>query len=582
MIPAAQLQRLTESGELRNFAFHDPEDALIAWRLDEVCPLLEKAEAYAKNGGFSIGYVSYEAARAFDPTLVTHAPVPGLPLAWFGLFTEAVEVPNVPPESDAIPAPSLQEEWSESVFIERIARVRDWIARGHTYQVNLTYRLFGSDVADPYDRFLQLSARQTGQHHAWLQTDTHSICSASPELFFRRKGNKLTCRPMKGTAPRDVDPLLDTQQKDWLATSAKNQAENVMIVDMIRNDLGKVAKPGSVTVSNLYHVESYPTVHQMTSTVEAESEASLVQVFEALFPCASITGAPKRRTMELIRELETSPRGVYTGCIGSIFPGGDAEFNVAIRTAVIDRKADRLVYGTGCGIVWDSDPGQEYRESVLKTQIIREPEVAKFHLIETLLWTPQEEIRLLSKHLDRLQRSAEALGFSFDREVVVSTLEASTNSAEPAPLRLRLLLRPDGTIEISHSPYIPLGRPLRFSVDPTYTPSDSEELLHKTTRRSIYTTARARCPDVEETLLINEKGELMEFTIGNLVLEKDGERFTPPLQSGCLPGVRRRSELELGSMKEKILTVSELASADGIYLCNAVRGLVEMERVLST
>lgn len=535
-------------------------------RVDEVLPLLREVEAARDRGLHAVGWIAYEAAPAFDPRLTTRDPAPDLPLLRFTLFRE--ERPGLPRRDAATAtatpfAPSMD----EATFRQRVADIRAAIAAGETYQVNFTYpgrfRLDGS----PWHWFRRLRLSQAAAHQAYLEDPDLVVASASPELFFRHERGRVTCRPMKGTARPEA--------AHTLRASAKNQAENVMIVDMIRNDLGKHAPPGRVHTDRLFDIERYPSLAQMTSTVSAEGPGGAVDWLRVLFPCASITGAPKRRTMEWIQRLESGPRGVYTGCIGGFFADGTSEFNVAIRTAVIRPDTGEARYHTGCGIVWDSDPADEYAESLLKTAVLSRPP-EPFHLIETMRAEPGSGLLNREGHLARLRRSAAELGFEWDEEALAAAMRAAGGDLA-CPAKVRLLLAVDGSHTLSTTPLSEDAvRPMTFRMDPEATPADHPDLRHKTTRRDVYARARERCPEVDETLLVNPRGELMEFTIGNLVLERDGVLFTPPDSSGLLPGTFRERLLQDGTVRERICRVEDLHAADHIHLANAVRGLVPM------
>lgn len=560
------LQRSDAEGRTRWVHFRDPEVVLEAWSAEEVPGVIRAAEAAQGEGKHALGWISYEAASAFDPSLPVRAPLPGLPLCRFSVYRD---------QREGLPRPGLKSfsltGWEVSLdrdaFAEKVARIREAIAAGETYQVNFTYPRRARFEGDAWSLFRALRAGQAGRHQAFLDEGERVILSASPELFFRLEGGRMVCRPMKGTAkPGEAEALRN---------SGKDRAENVMIVDMIRNDLGKLADAGSVRVERLFEMEPYPSVLQLTSTVEARGKASVLDWLRALFPCASITGAPKRQTMQWIRELEPEPRGIYTGAIGGLYGDGVTEFNVAIRTAVLDRGTGVLRYDSGCGIVWDSDADREYDESHLKARVITEP-AKDFSLIETIKWTPEEGCALWPLHRDRLLSSARALGFAVREEILDISFAEHTGRLREAS-RLRLLADADGGLEWTASP-LPAAPPfLRYAVDPVATPRHDARLFYKTTRRELYEAAHARCPEADEVLLVNEDGELMEFTIGSLVLKMEGVLYTPPVSSGLLPGVARRAMLEAGTLKEAVLTLDDLRRAECVFLLNAVRGLVKME-----
>jgi para-aminobenzoate synthetase / 4-amino-4-deoxychorismate lyase len=417
--------------------------------------------------------------------------------------------------------------------------------------------------------FADLAAAQQAGHMAYVDTGRHVICSASPELFFSRQGRQLLARPMKGTAPRGLTLAQDKAQIDWLHHSEKNRAENVMIVDMLRNDMGRVAQTGSVRVSDLFAVERYPTLLQMTSTVTAESDASLSSLLQAMFPCASITGAPKVRTMQLIRELECGPRGVYTGAIGLVGPQ-QSQFNVAIRTVVVDRERETAVYGVGSGIVWDSDPVAEYEECRLKTDILIRQQ-PNFDILEALLWTPNDGYFLWERHLQRLAETADYFQYPLDLAQVEQQLTALAATLT-RPMKVRLQLSRRGQVNVKA---VDLGQPpgpLRVGLASAPVSSSNRWLYHKTTQRQVYDSARAARPEWDEVLLWNERGELTEATTANIVLELNGQQITPALSSGLLAGTFRAELLAQGEIVEQIVPVEALQKAAAVYLINSVRG----------
>ena len=372
-----------------------------------------------------------------------------------------------------------------------------------------------------------------------------------------------------------------------LAASEKDRAENIMIVDMVRNDIGRVAVPGSVETPSRYDVEKYPTVWQMTSTVRGKSEprhGCFMDTMKALFPCASITGAPKAKTMEIIQGLETSPRKIYTGSIGFMAPTGEACFNVAIRTALIDRKAGRLEFGIGGGIVWDSDAEAEYEETLTKARVLTQPR-PEFQLLETMLWEPETGIFLLDEHLQRLAKSAAYFDVPLDTYAVLQALEELFHTFKRMEMRIRLLADRDGQFEVQAVPQgKAMARPpgaLRttrrsvpaISVALAKEPVDSQDifLFHKTTHRAVYEKAKADFPDADEVVLWNEKGEVTEGCIANVVIRKEGRLVTPPVKCGLLAGTFREHLLKTGEIGEQVIPVADLMAAADIFLINSVR-----------
>ncbi len=420
--------------------------------------------------------------------------------------------------------------------------------------------------------FQQMVSSQKTDYSAYIEFDEYVICSASPELFFKRDGVHITCRPMKGTAPRGLSSADDLRQIHWLASSEKNRAENLMIVDMIRNDLGRVADPGSVDVPELFTVETYPSLHQMTSTVTCRTHAKTEDVIRALFPCASVTGAPKVRTMELIAGLEAGPRGIYTGSIGSIAPGDSARFNVAIRTAFVNRRRGSVEFGTGSGIVWDSEADREYEECRIKSAFVRRKQ-HRFSLLETMLWEPGRGFFLLDRHLRRLSESAGYFQFPVDMEAVLRELETRVAGRENSALKVRLLVSPRGEI-VSECEALGGGnqeRAVRLVTAANPVDSDDPFLYHKTTKRDVYEEAASSRPDADDVLLWNGNGEITESCVANVVVRIDGAFCTPPVSCGLLPGTYRQHLLESGVIIERPIEKSILEECPEIYLINSVR-----------
>jgi para-aminobenzoate synthetase / 4-amino-4-deoxychorismate lyase len=564
MEPFHALQRTDSDGNAFWVHFARPLGCVEAWKIDEVLPALRVLEGEAKKGNHAVGWIAYEASPAFDPHYQVHPLPEGTPLLRFTVYEEQRQ--GLPRRhSGPFDLSPLTPGLDLQAFRAAVTEIHQAIARGETYQVNFTYPLKGHLAGDPWSLFRQLRQAQASQHQAYIEEPDRVIICASPERFFRHQGEQIFCKPMKGTAAIGQDA--------FLKNSVKNRSENIMIVDMIRNDLGKRADPGSVKADPLFEVAQYPSLLQMTSTVSATGSASAVDWLTALFPCASITGAPKQKTMEWIYQLETGPRGIYTGCIGGFYGDGITEFNVAIRTGVLEPQTGTLHYHCGCGIVWDSDPEEEYRESLLKAEVLTHKPLP-FALIETMRYETGIGIKLWPYHRQRLLRSAAAIGFELD----VGGLDQRIASLKLPKLgKVRLTLSDARNIEIETADLPETDEPWCFSIDTQPTLSTHPELKHKSTRRNIYQAARARCPEVDETLLINERGELMEFSIGNLVWVHQGQAYTPPLSSGMLPGVARAAGLAEGKLIEKVCRKEDLDDADEIYLINALRGWVRME-----
>jgi para-aminobenzoate synthetase/4-amino-4-deoxychorismate lyase len=414
-------------------------------------------------------------------------------------------------------------------------------------------------------------AKNQNNHAAYIDTGQYVICSASPELFFQLDGATITSRPMKGTTQRGRTTIEDNEQSEWLKNSEKNRAENVMIVDMIRNDLGKIAEIGSVNVPRLFETERYPTLWQMTSTVTAKTNASLTEIFTALFPCGSITGAPKISTMKIIAELEATPRKIYTGTIGHISPERKASFNVAIRTLLINRESQRSEYGIGGGIVWDSSSTDEYAEALLKAQTLVQ-RTSPFSLLETLLWTQEEDFFLREKHIARMLDSAAYFDIPITKEKLEDYLKM-ISSEFFMPQRVRVLLDQAGKLSHESKLFEIIEGKQTLKACLAKAPIDSGNvfLFHKTTRREVYESARKGLEELDDVLLYNEFGKLTEFTIGNLVVESNGQMLTPPISCGVLAGTFRAYLVETGQVLERTITIDQLNKCTKIFRVNSIR-----------
>lgn len=559
--------------------FRKPVDRIVCTEADEIRPALKWLQKQVEGSRlYAAGFLSYDAAPAFDEALRASRD-PRIPLLAFSLYPEPE--PTRPDFSlgdlKKMSCPDWRPLTNRAEYGRALGRVKDYIRRGETYQVNYTYRMEAEAPEDPLAFFAGLQAAGEARYGAFLLEEEYAVCSASPELFFSLRGNDIVTRPMKGTAARGKSSGEDERAAEELRLSEKNRAENLMITDMIRNDLGRIARTGSVRVPGLFALEKYPTLWQMTSEVHAKTDASVPELMDALYPCASITGAPKVRTMEIIRELEGSPRGLYTGSIGWWGPDRRAEFNVAIRTVFIDRLRDRALYGTGGGIVWDSDTEGEYDESLLKTKVLVQ-KAPEFELLETVKWTDREGAYLKEAHLDRMEASADYFDYPFSRDAASALLDDYVPSPEPEHprtegRRLRLLLNREGVLRLEEAP-LPAPSSGPWILRPAASPVDLNNPLyrHKTTAREIY--AALKMDNADDTVLWNERDEITETTIANLAVRVDGRLCTPPASSGLLEGTFRRHLLETGELEERVITLDELAVAEEIYLLNSVRGRI--------
>ncbi|MEZ5245386.1 MAG: aminodeoxychorismate synthase component I [Acidimicrobiales bacterium] len=566
-VQRALVRHATPEGR-RWLAFADPVQHFGADEPDEVAAALAAAEAAAQAGLWVAGFVSYDAGPAFDRALRAQRD-PGTPLVAMAAFRDAR--PSRGPAGRSFTTGAWTPSDTQEQFESAVHTIREHIAAGDTYQVNYTMRLHADFEGDPEGLFAALCRAQRADHLAFIDLGEAAVCSASPELFVRRVGRRVETRPMKGTRPRHPDPVVDRDLAEELLASEKDRAENTMIVDMARNDLGRVAAIGTVETTALHTVESYPTVHQLTSTVVADTDASLDALFAATFPGASITGAPKVAASRIITELEDEPRGVYTGAVGLIEPGGDAEFNIAIRTAWVDRRRGRATYGVGGGIVWDSDETAEWQEAHDKARVLHRA-TRPFRLLETLGWDPGAGPILLDRHLHRLAESAAHFGFDCDIEEVKRRLGAIR--ADTAR-RIRVLLTADGALEVQVlDPPTPRTGPWVLALDTHPVSSDDEFLRHKTTRRDRYEEANARFPGADDVVLWNERGEVTETTVANLVVEIDDEALTPIESSGLLPGTLRAELLANRRIREAVVTLDDLARADRVWAINSLRGWI--------
>mgnify|MGYP001240968495 CR=1 FL=1 len=554
--------------------FNRPVDAIIANELRYVPAAMARAERAANAGHWVVGMVSYDAGPAFDDA-VRAARVKRVPLVSFGVFDSPVSSAG-PSVSGGYEVGPWVPNRSRPAYLTSVRTIRELIAAGETYQVNFSVRLRSPFDGDPLGLFGDLVRAQSAGHSAFLDMGDRAVCSASPELFVHKDGDQLTSRPMKGTIGRHPDPEWDALAALHLTRSEKDLAENTMIVDMVRNDLGRIADTGSVRVSALHSIETYPTLHTMTSTVEAESAAGPAEIFSAMFPAASITGAPKVRTTEIIEALEGDGRGIYTGAVGAIAPDGTMEFNIAIRTVWVDRCRGVAEYGVGGGVVWDSDPAEELREVEHKSRVLSRAR-SDFRLLETMSWTPAGGTHLRERHLDRLAHSSDHFNFNLDLPLVRHLMDGVDRDS---PCLLRLLSSADGSVELEVHDAPDFGlTPWSVPLDVEPVQSEHEFLFHKTTLREVYDAARSRFPDSPDVLLWNERGDLTETTTGNLVVELDGLLVTPPVSCGLLPGTQRAHLLASGEITERSLTRADLERCTGTWMINSVRGWIPIEIV---
>lgn len=563
------------AGPAASFRFTGAAGTIEARTPAEVIPALEQLVAASKSGLWSAGYVAYEAAPGLDPHLEVRSRPPGdafaeMPLLWFALF-EGWE--DAQPISAADYSVS---NWSPSVsredYISAIDRIRSYIRAGDTYQVNHTFRLRASFEGDDRSFYRDLLEAQRAAHCAYLDLGRYRVLSASPEMFLSLQGNRLATKPMKGTAPRGRNLDEDRERTTALIASAKERAENAMIVDLLRNDMGRISEASSVHVTRLFETERYETVWQLTSTIESRLREGieLPQLMGALFPSGSVTGAPKVRSMQVTAELEDSPRGVYTGAVGWIAPESERErmaFNVAIRTVVLDTATGTAEFGVGSGITHDSSAEREYEECVTKALVLTERR-PHFQILEALL-CEDGEVLWPDAHLDRMAASASYFDFRFDQNAALKAID-SVRSQEGAQ-KIRLILSRDGAVTATSEP-VGSSAPVDVVIDEDRTVDPTDVFLfHKTSRREVYEEAALRHPEAGDVILTNVNGEVTEATSANVIALIDGEWVTPPLSSGLLPGVHRRMLIESGELHERVLTPADLRAADEVVLLSSVR-----------
>ncbi len=594
--PFILLDDARRDGAAQAHLFENPKQVFLAARPEEVAEVLERADAARiESGGMLAGYIAYETGLALEERLIPLADARSGamgPLVWLGLFDAAKEIPagDVPrwlagqgkgPASIGPMTPQL----STGGYIAAFERLQEAIRAGDIYQVNLTYPLLGSYRGDPISLYAALRPAAQAGYGGILFDGSHYLLSLSPELFVSLKSGQARVKPMKGTRPRVADPQADQAMAEELAGSVKDKAENLMIVDLMRNDLSRVAEPGSVEVEGLYDVETYPTVHQMVSTVHARVQQGkgAIELVRAIFPCGSITGAPKIRAMELINQVEGSARGAYCGAIGRIDANGDAAFNVAIRTlrlTPIENGQGTAQLGVGSAIVADSDAMGERRESEIKAGFLRasssELGAPSFDLIESMLFEPDKGIELLELHLKRLKRSAKELGFAFDRHAVRNQIQALCFELETRS-KIRLLVSRSGATSLEAIVLAAAGsHEMEVIALPLPVDTSDWRLRHKTSDRAFYEEglAVARSAGAEEAIFVRPDGLVTEGCFTNIFVERDGTLLTPPAQLGLLPGVLRRSMIKEDRAIEAELTVDDLA--DGFLIGNAVRGLINV------
>lgn len=551
--------------------FREPEVVFVATTSGEVASVIEAACARAESGRTVVGFLAYEAATALDAALVTKIPGSG-PLAWFASYSSAPEIVRdlLPPAIE--PRVELEDpDWDLDAYTQRFEVVREGLASGDNYQTNLTFaqrfRLTGSVAA----LFASRCGVDPPPYATFIDGGTWQVACFSPELLFERDGSSVVMRPMKGTAPIPEDPAQRVAASDALRHDPKTIAENIMIVDMVRNDLGAVCEVGSIQTPKLLEVESHRGLYQVTSTVTGRCAQPTPAILRVVFPAASVTGAPKAETMKKIAALESEPRGIYCGAIGIMKPGSQ-RFAVGIRTAWI--QGERGVFGVGSGVVWDSSAEAEYAECLLKRDRLLVPG-KPFEWIEAIAAHRLRDSAHVAKHLDRLERSARATGLPLPRAEIEAAIRGAAERAIPAdlpPHKLRIVVSADGSIAVELTPSRLPNRPLRVALAKVPVSSLDPTLRYKTSSRAVLDSIRQAFPDHDEVLCFNREGQLTEFTYGNVAVKLDGAWYTPPPEVGCLDGIEVQERLEAGHVYTKILTFEDLRRAERLAFLNSVVG----------
>jgi para-aminobenzoate synthetase/4-amino-4-deoxychorismate lyase len=576
----------------KQWLFTNPIQILTACTLNEVEDLLALLDEWTQKGYFVAGYWAYEAGFAFEE--IGEYSANEQPLGWFGVYEMPIEIDVAATiDSSSFSAdyriPNLVFDYDEASYKAKIDEIRHIIHEGEVYQINFTGKLRFDFEGDAWAFYRHLRQKQRVSYGAFIQTDTQQILCFSPELFFKREGNTLSTRPMKGTMQRGRTVREDAFWAAKLREDAKNRAENLMIVDLLRNDLSVICEPNSVQVTALFTTEMYDTLIQMTSTVEGtlREKKTYSDMFKALFPCGSVTGAPKIRAMQHIHRLEQAPRGVYCGAIGYISPHQEAVFNVGIRTIVLEEKEGAIQgeMGVGSGIVWDSDADAEFAECQLKAQFLTNPTLTNlmeppFKLIEAIAF--ENDFHFLDQHFSRLQASAQYFRIPFQPNDLKLRLDALRGGLKPEErYKIRVLLGQQGKLEVEAQPYTDFSAGInRVKVSEKRVDAQNPFYHHKTTRRAMYESEyqQALAEGFREVIFENEQGFITEGSRTNIFIEKDGIWRTPPLDSGALAGVYRQHLLDtLPHVEEQALRLQDLLDADAVYCCNVLRGLEKME-----
>ena len=554
--------------------YDNPIDIIIANKPSDIAPSFEKIMHYHREGYHLAGYLSYESGLIFEAKLLPLLPKNrATPLLQFGVFETVSDTPPThylysaqPPKLNMTPS------WNEDEYRERFEIVKSYIEAGDVYQINLTFPMSGSYEGAAHTLYAAFRHQQKGRYGGIVSLGSSpDIISLSPELFFRKEGEDMSMRPMKGTRPRSRNHQIDVTLREEMRGDEKSQAENLMIVDLLRNDLSKISVPGSVEVPELFAMETYPTLHQMTSRVRSKlsPKTDLERIFRNLFPCGSVTGAPKIRAMEIIDELEKKPRGAYCGSLGYIDPNGDACFNVGIRTITLSDKT--LTYNVGSGLVMDSDASDEYKECLLKADVIAPQDTV---IIETFRWEPQNGFIRGPAHKARMKRAAKALGYPFKAALFDEALKGF--KTHKSPQHIRLTLDAYGTFKINTKEYSKFTDP-NIILSKHRLSAKVQNFNHKISRRNFYDGERDRLKhhfDITEVIFLNEDDKVCEGSFTSLFIERNGRLLTPRLSLGLLAGILRAELIKSGDAIEADISQTDLTKADKIFIGNSLRGLM--------
>ncbi len=595
--PFIWLHFQTANSHCEELFFTDFIEIIVAYKPEAIRDAMLRVEAAISKRYYVVGYLAYEAASGLDSAMQTPGKNESSPLLWFGVAKQSQPVDEDlvngifypwktqadTPQNRSTATPSSTTKYHLSQIIPLVdqnnyhqlfQQLKEHIRHGDIYQINYTFPLTFEFAGKVRNFYQDLRNAQQSAYCAWIHQDNQNILSLSPELFFALHDDLLTVKPMKGSRPRGLNVREDLQLCKDLETNPKDRAENVMIVDLMRNDLGKIAINGGVKVKALYETAIYPTIIQMTSTVQARLQyrTTMTDIMTALFPPGSVTGTPKIKAMELIARYETLCRGNYCGCIGMIKPGGDAYFNVAIRTLTLDHQG-RGIYPVGSAVVAGSEQENEYVECLTKAEILTKIKQPQFQLVETMLYLPTQNYQLIDLHLIRLKASADYFNFPCPLQTIVNRLQEVARDWI-CPMKIRLLLNRSGkfAIEARIITKQRRKRPIQIALADSPISTGNIFLYHKTTNRQVYEQAKASASGVDDIILYNERGEITESTIANVAINIDNHWYTPPAKCGLLPGTMRQKLLNEGKIKERIITCKEFRTANQIKLFNSVRG----------